>query len=114
MLEGALLGEVRAALAGVHDPCSVAAGRPTSIADMGLVLDARLHDGVLVVTFGVTWAGCTMAPHFTEAARTVLMDLPGVERVKAMVDTAAQWVPPRRVAMRGTPQAWRERLNLRG
>jgi hypothetical protein len=30
-----LLAEVRAACALIHDPCSVAAGRPTSITDMG-------------------------------------------------------------------------------
>jgi len=101
---------VRAALAGVHDPCSVAAGRPLSLVDMGLLLDARLAGGTLSVSFAVTFAGCTMAPHFLRAAEVELAKLPGVARVVATVDTTAVWSPDRMPAppsMRGTPQAWR-------
>lgn len=104
-----LLGDVRAACAPIHDPCSIAAGRPISIADMGLVRAAELRDGVLTITFGVTWAGCTMAPHFTQAARAACAKLPGVRRVEAVVDTVADWAPPPLSAMTGRPQAWRER-----
>jgi metal-sulfur cluster biosynthetic enzyme len=104
-----LLAEVRAACAPIHDPCSVAAGRPTSITDMGLVRAADLRDGTLTVTFGVTWAGCTMAPHFTEAARAECLMLPGVERVVTVVDTAADWAPLPPATLRGQPQAWRAR-----
>lgn len=104
-----LLSRVRAACAPVHDPCSVAAGRPTSITDLGLVRAATLEDGVLTITFGVTWAGCTMAPHFTEAARVECAKLPGVRAVRAVVDTRAEWTPPMPRTMEGRPQAWRSR-----
>lgn len=101
---------VRAALAGVYDPCSVAAGRPLSLVDMGLLLDARLDDKTLSIRFAVTFAGCTMAPHFLRAAEAELMKLPGVDRVLASVDTTHVWSPPELppVTMRGTPQAWRQ------
>ena len=85
---------VRAALSGIHDPCSIAAGRPTSIVDMGLVLGWTFEDGVLTVTFCVTWPGCTMAPHFIEAARDALAKIAGVERVKTQVDAAHVWELP--------------------
>ena len=102
---------IAAALAGVHDPCSIAAGRPTSLVDMGLVTGWTLVDGTLSVTFCVTFAGCTMAPHFTEAARVELAKIAGVERVEVTVDPGFAWTPERQrrapLAMRGTPQAWR-------
>ena len=83
---------VRAVLGRIHDPCSVAAGRPMSVIDMGLVLGWRLDaDGVLAVEFCVTWGGCTMAPHFLSAAERDLAGLPGVTRVKARVDPDHVW-----------------------
>jgi metal-sulfur cluster biosynthetic enzyme len=101
--------QVRTVLARIHDPCSIAAGRPTSVLDLGLVLGWELEHGVLTVRFCVTFPGCTMAPHFTEAAARDLAGLPGVERVVTEVDTTATWTPPAPVAMTGRPQAWRER-----
>jgi metal-sulfur cluster biosynthetic enzyme len=102
---------VRAVLGCIHDPCSVAAGRPTSVLDLGLVLGWALEDGVLTVRFCVTFPGCTMAPHFTEAAARDLAALPGVERVETVVDTGWEWTPPAPRAMTGKPQAWRERVS---
>ncbi len=104
---------VRAALAGVHDPCSVAAGRPLSLVDMGLLRDWRLDGDTLSVRFAVTFAGCTMAPHFLRAAEVELARLPGVARVCAAVDTDFVWTPdlmPAPPPMRGVPQAWRAGL----
>lgn len=109
---------IEAVLDTIHDPCSVAAGRPLSVRQMGLVRSWRMADGELTVTFAVTFPGCTMAPHFTEAARAALASLPGVDRVTTHVDTDFVWTseemdapPP---AMRGTPQAWRNRVVSRG
>ena len=101
---------VRAALAGVFDPCSVAAGRPLSLVAMGLFLDARLEGGTLHVRFAVTFAGCTMAPHFLHAAEAELAKLPGVARVTATVDPTHVWLPDPLTAapLRGRPQAWRD------
>jgi len=100
---------VSAALAGVYDPCSIAAGRPTSLIDMGLTTGWTFDAGTLRVTFCVTFAGCTMAPHFTEAARVELAKIAGVERVETIVDTSYIWQPMNSIAMHGQPQAWRTR-----
>lgn len=104
---------ITAALATIHDPCSIAAGRPTSLAAMGLVRGWSLDGTTLSVTFAVTFAGCTMAPHFTEAARRALLALPGITRVETPIDTDFVWTPELMTTpppvMTGTPQAWRQK-----
>lgn len=106
--------DIRAVLGRIHDPCSIAAGRPVSVLDMGLVRGWVLEGGVLTVTFCVTFAGCTMAPHFAQAAADDLARLAGVERVETVIDTTFVWTPDKMKAaapeMRGRPQAWRERV----
>ncbi len=117
MLAGAVSDEaIRAVLSRIHDPCSIAAGRPVSVLDMGLVRGWALNaEGVLTVTFCVTFAGCTMAPHFAQAAAQDLAKLPGLARVETVIDTDFVWVPELMqtppMAMRGKPQAWRERVS---
>ncbi len=101
------------ALDSIHDPCSIAAGRPTGLMRMGLVLGWQVEGRTLHVTFTVTFAGCTMAPHFTEAARTALEQFSEFERVETIVDTGHIWTPPASLPakqMEGRPQAWRERV----
>jgi metal-sulfur cluster biosynthetic enzyme len=100
---------IRDALGRVFDPCSVAAGRPTSILDMGLVLDWKMCGDALSIRFAVTFAGCTMAPHFVEAACAELRRIPGIRSVDASLDTAHVWTPPAGRTMVGEPQAWRKR-----
>jgi metal-sulfur cluster biosynthetic enzyme len=102
--------DVRTALSCVYDPCSIAAGRPMSLIDMGLVTDWTFDDGVLRVTFCVTFVGCTMAPHFVEAARAELAKVKGVRIVETHVDTEHVWMPPAPITMRGKPQAWRNKV----
>ena len=99
--------DVTAALSGVFDPCSIAAGRPTSLIDMGLVTGWTFDAGNLNITFCVTFAGCTMAPHFVEAARDELAKIAGVREVVTHIDTTHVWAPPPPAPMRGEPQAWR-------
>lgn len=103
--------QIRAVLSRIHDPCSVASGRPLSVIDMGLVTGWTLDGGTLRIGFCVTFPGCTMAPHFTEAAARDLAALPGVARVEVNVDPAFAWGPERMrtspAPMRGEPQAWR-------
>lgn len=106
--------EIRAVFAQIHDPCSVAAGRPVSLLDMGLVRGWTLEDQILSVTFCVTFAGCTMAPHFMETAARDLGLIVGVERVETKVDTEFVWTPDLiangHIVMAGQPQAWRTRI----
>ncbi|MEM1102531.1 MAG: iron-sulfur cluster assembly protein [Pseudomonadota bacterium] len=107
---------VSTALSGIYDPCSVAAGRPKNLFEMGLVLGWEASpEGALTVRFCVTFAGCTMAPHFVEAARRELLAINGVTGVTIDVDTTFFWTPER-MAIDGDrefpdyqPQAWRKR-----
>lgn len=104
---------IAAALDRIHDPCSIAAGRPTGLMRMGLVLGWEARGRVLHVRFAVTFAGCTMAPHFTGAARKALEAFPEFDRVETVVDTSHIWTPPVGLPakrMEGQPQAWRERV----
>lgn len=111
----AVIGEadIRAALAGIHDPCSIAAGRPTNLHDMGMVVDWHLSGTTLHLTLAVTFAGCTMAPHFIEPALAALLALPGIAEAVVTVDTSFAWTPDRMARptrpMQGKPQAWRTR-----
>lgn len=104
---------VRAVLSRIHDPCSIAAGRPLSVLDMGLVRGWSFDGATLSVTFCVTFAGCTMAPHFMEAAARDLAALDEVQRVETSVDTSFVWTPELMAASArtpvGEPQAWRKR-----
>ncbi|MEE4155238.1 MAG: iron-sulfur cluster assembly protein [Erythrobacter sp.] len=106
---------IRSMLNSIHDPCSIAAGRPTGLIDMGLVLGWEMEGRSLCVRFAVTFAGCTMAPHFTEAARTALGAFEEFDRVETRVDTNHVWERPAslRIALEGKPQAWRERVSQR-
>ncbi|AOL23841.1 Metal-sulfur cluster biosynthetic enzyme [Erythrobacter litoralis] len=103
---------IRIELDRVKDPCSVASGRPTGLVEMGLVLGWEIEDRTLRVTFCVTFPGCTMAPHFIEAAREALEQFDEFDRVETRVDTDHIWRRPaglRTVEMEGEPQAWRKR-----
>jgi metal-sulfur cluster biosynthetic enzyme len=102
--------QIEAALSAVYDPCSVAAGRPTSLLDMHLVTGWTFANGILDITFCVTFGGCTMAPHFVEAAKAELEKIACIQKVKTQIDTSHIWSPPTPVAMTGTPQSWRSRV----
>ncbi|MFM2042420.1 MAG: hypothetical protein RLY86_996 [Pseudomonadota bacterium] len=86
----------------IKDPCSIAAGRPVGLYDLGLVLGwewtGPAGSAHLTLRFCVTFPGCMQAPHFTEAARRDLSALPGVAGVTTLVDTSALWTPDRRKA----------------
>jgi metal-sulfur cluster biosynthetic enzyme len=114
-MSAGLDSRIRAALDQVMDPCSVAAGRPLSLLAMGLVPGWEMRGSTLHIRFGVTFAGCTMAPHFLEAARTLLLQIDGIDAVDAVVDTSFVWVPEQvpPPALEGRPQAWRERVSAR-
>ncbi|MEO0411400.1 MAG: iron-sulfur cluster assembly protein [Pseudomonadota bacterium] len=106
--------QIRTVLSAVHDPCSVAAGRPMSVLDMGLVLGWTLKGGALSVRFCVTSASCSMAPHFTQAAKEELLKLEAIEEVQVDIDTDHLWLPDQmkqpKVEMKGEPQSWRKRV----
>lgn len=109
---------VRAALNAVYDPCSVAAGRPLGLVDMGLALGWTLDAGTLRLTFCTTSGECMIAPHFIEAARDRLCGLAGVARVEIDIDHAFIWTPDRMASrtdlLERTLVPWAERAAVSG
>jgi metal-sulfur cluster biosynthetic enzyme len=97
----------------VYDPCSLAQRNPISLIDMGLVLGWDLsEDGELTVRMCVTSACCTMAPHFTEAARRELERLPEVRAAEVVLDAAFFWTPDRMTARGKEKLAERRRATI--
>jgi metal-sulfur cluster biosynthetic enzyme len=84
--------DVRAALNSVIDPCSVIAGAPGGLDDMGLVraVDVQLADGSRTVdvdvVIGVTEPTCLMGALFLRDAEAALRRLDGVGAVLVRLD----------------------------
>jgi metal-sulfur cluster biosynthetic enzyme len=89
--------EIRAALDAVLDPCSVVAGAPAGLVQMGLVRALELSEGesgaTIRVRIGVTEPGCLMGASFAAQARTQLERLDGVAHVEIELDHASDWMP---------------------
>jgi metal-sulfur cluster biosynthetic enzyme len=102
--------EIRAALDGIVDPCSVVAGAPAGIAEMGLVREVAIGEGAegvaVRVRIGLTEPGCMMGASFVVKARERLAALPGVIRVDVELDHAADWHPS------DADPAYQERLRV--
>lgn len=105
----ALLEEVRERLNGIIDPCSITAGAPAGLVDMGLVRDLRLEpDGQggqrAVVAIGITHPFCMMAGVFLNEVRKRVILIEGVDDVEVCLDSDTIWTPELMT------QAYRDRL----
>src|SRR5471032_1687453 len=89
--------EVRAALDEILDPCSLAAGAPAGLVEMGLLRALELSDGEdgarIRLRIGVTEPGCLMGASFAAQARARLELLCGVASVEIELDHANDWMP---------------------
>ena len=96
--------QVRAALNTIIDPCSVAAGAPAGLQDMGLVRHVTigsLSDGQaggrakvsVQVVIGVTEFGCLMGAPFAMEAQACLARLVDVDQVDVQLDGTFDWLP---------------------
>lgn len=73
--------EVVAALDGIVDPCSVAAGTPAGLAAMGIVEEVTIDGDSVAITLLPTFAGCLFAGLFAQQAEERVGALPWCERV---------------------------------
>lgn len=93
----ALEARVRAALDDIQDPCSVVAGAPAGLVEMGLVRSLEVDDGpggaVVRVAIGVTEPTCLMGPSFVTGARERLAAEPGIARVEVELSADPHWSP---------------------
>jgi metal-sulfur cluster biosynthetic enzyme len=79
-------------LASVPDPCSVAAGAPLGLLDMGLVRSWTIDDeDHLSVILDITSPACMMAGHFILDAETRLAEVPGIRSVSVRVEPSFEW-----------------------
>lgn len=85
--------ELAAALDAVVDPCSVAAGTPLSLAEMGLLREVREHDGDVLIRFSVTGPGCTYFGAMGAALHAAAAAVPGVRSVHVELDAGLTWHP---------------------
>lgn len=86
---------VRAAVNAVPDPCSVTAGVPAGLDDMGLVRDVTISGPPgarrVVVAIRLTEPTCLMGHVFVPAARAAVRALPGVTEVDVRLDPDPGW-----------------------
>ncbi len=89
--------DVRRALNGVRDPCSVAAGASAGIAEMGLLTEIAVHNGVeganVRVGIRLTDPVCMMGAAFLASTREVLASLDGVFSAEVWLDERSDWTP---------------------
>lgn len=86
---------VREVLNEILDPCSITAGVPAGLCDMGLIREVAVrgeqgHQEV-ALTVGVTEPGCFMIGPFAAEARARLLALPGVIDVELELDNGWDW-----------------------
>ncbi|MGW2048322.1 metal-sulfur cluster assembly factor [Streptomyces sp. NPDC001858] len=89
---------VREVLNTIVDPCSITAGVPAGMDDMGLISGIEvIDDGAggqrIGVKFGLTDATCMLLGAFANEARERLGRLPGVTGVEVTLDTEMEWTP---------------------
>jgi len=88
---------IRAELNEIIDPCSVVAGAPAGLIEMGLVRGLSVHEtpaGMEIeLRIGVTEPGCMMGASFAIKARERLEALAGVAAVDVQLDHTADWEP---------------------
>jgi metal-sulfur cluster biosynthetic enzyme len=83
---------VMSGLEEVIDPCSVTAGAPLSVVDMGLVNELSVgEEGMVRVSMRATSAMCTMIAGIMKIAEERLARVEGVTRVEIKLCSGAIW-----------------------
>jgi len=89
--------EVRRRLNAIIDPCSLAAGAPAGIDEMGLVRSVLVEESpagaTIRVRIGLTEPGCMMGAAFVARAHECLEQLPGVASVEVALEHDCDWTP---------------------
>lgn len=83
--------EVMHRLNDVIDPCSVAAGMPLGLPEMGLVKSVDIAEGHVRVRVRLSSPGCYMLGYFTDEIRQRLSPLDGIESVDVEFDEGFEW-----------------------
>jgi metal-sulfur cluster biosynthetic enzyme len=84
---------VWAALRRVADPCSIATGAPVNLADMGLVKEVVVEDGIACIVLRVTSPICWQAANIIAAIEESVGAVPGIRSVACSIDPVSEWMP---------------------
>ena len=89
----ALRQSVTEALGRVFDPCSLAAGAPLSVADMGLITELTVDDetGVVAIAMRPTSAMCTVIAGVMTDVEEIVARVPGVSSVRVSLHNDTMW-----------------------
>lgn len=94
--------QVRAVLNEIVDPCSITAGVPAGLDDMGLVSGVRVEENPaetggwhVAATVGVTEPSCVLIGSFASEAHARLAALPGVTSVEISLADDYDWTQDR-------------------
>lgn len=101
-----LLAKILEELDQVHDPCSVGAGSPLGLREMGLIRDIRIGAGGEVeVQLRLTSPFCEMIGFLKRESIDKIARLEGVTSVEVTTDSGLAWTPE---AMSDSGRAKRE------
>lgn len=85
-------GAIRRAIETVFDPCSVNAGVPINVIDMGLVLGWTVDaDGDVEIRMRLTSPGCTLAPSFMHRIELAVNAVEHVRNAQVKVTGLGLW-----------------------
>lgn len=85
---------IRTALDEIKDPCSLAAGTPLGLSEMGLVKDVAVRPtGQVRIELRLTSPFCHMIGFFKAEAMRLVGELPGVSSVELHADNGLDWSP---------------------
>lgn len=76
---------------GLADPCSVAAGDPVGLVDLGLVLAVELDGGHVAVRVRPTFPGCMFVGIFEREIEAAVGSLAWCEDVAVEIDSSVGW-----------------------
>lgn len=83
--------QVRERVNELADPCSVAAGDPVGLADLGLVTAIELDDDRVRVTVRPTFPGCMFVGVFEQEIRAAVASLPWCADVQVEIHSTVGW-----------------------
>lgn len=105
----AAVAATREALHSALDPCSVAAGQPMNLVEMGLVEDVRDDDGEVVIALRLTSPLCHMLGHIVQQIDDRIGPELGGRTVRVVTDNGLNWDPS---MITGKAREERERRRL--
>lgn len=92
----ALKQRILSCLDEIKDPCSLAAGTPLGLNEMGIVDEVLIaDDGAVMVKLRLTSPFCHMIGFFEKEARERIGALPSVTSVALKADNGLDWSPSR-------------------